>query len=238
MAGLAVVLVLATGLTAFEVLDGASRQSEAAEGSTQGGGLDSPSNDAEGGSARPLADASPPRTESPDSAPPDSARPDNAPPHSAAPDDAAPDSAAPDSAPTTAPGGAGEVTRWLRTLQALDQRRSQVFANADPAGLDSVYVRGSSPWRADQSLLATYRLRGLRVEGLRLDISGLDIQQRATRTPDKSAVVLRVVDRLVAGAVVDRTGRRTPLPPGRAATRLVTLTAEEAGWRISGVVAV
>jgi hypothetical protein len=112
-----------------------------------------------------------------------------------------------------------------------------VFAKVDPAGLDLVYVRGSSPWRSDRALLASYRARGLRIEGLRLQISSLQIQRQVPGTPGSTTVVLRVADRLVAGAAVDMSGRRIPLPPGRPMIRLVTLTGKETDWRISNVVA-
>jgi hypothetical protein len=126
-----------------------------------------------------------------------------------------------------------EAGRWLRILQALDVRRSQAFSSLDPAGLDAIYVPGSSPWRADRSLLASYRDRWVRIDGLRLRIDQLAVER-----PGVGTVVLRVVDRLVAGTAVDKAGRRTPLPAGTSTTRRITLTGEGDAWRISGIVAV
>jgi hypothetical protein len=116
-------------------------------------------------------------------------------------------------------------------LQALDFQRSQAFSRLDPAGLDAIYVPGSSPWRADRSLLASYRDRQVRIDGLRMQIEKLAVER-----PGAGTVVLRVVDRLIAGAAVDHAGRRTPLPAGTPTARLITLTGRGDAWRISGIV--
>lgn len=128
------------------------------------------------------------------------------------------------------PGKGEESGRWLETLQALDVRRSQAFWTLDTAGLDAVYVTGSSPWLSDRSLIADYKARQLRIDGLRLQIESLVIEQ-----PGAGTVVLRVVDRLVSGVLVDRTGRRTPLPTATATTRRITLTGGGTSWRITAV---
>jgi hypothetical protein len=118
----------------------------------------------------------------------------------------------------------------LGTLQALDVQRSQAFSTLDPAGLDAIYVPGSSPWQADRSLLASYRDRQVRIDGLKMQIDKLAVER-----PGPGTVVLRVVDRLIAGAAVDNAGRRTPLPAGTPTARLITLTGKGDAWRISGI---
>ncbi|MDX6280309.1 MAG: eukaryotic-like serine/threonine-protein kinase, partial [Kribbellaceae bacterium] len=120
--------------------------------------------------------------------------------------------------------------KWLETLQALDVRRSRAFATLDPTVLNSVYVPGSSPWSADRELLSSYRKQQLRIEGLRLQIQSVTVE-----TPGTTTVVLRVVDRFVAGAAVTPTGQRTTFPPGKPTTRRVTLTAAAKSWRISAI---
>jgi hypothetical protein len=116
-------------------------------------------------------------------------------------------------------------------LRALDVQRSLAFSTLDPDGLDAIYVPGSSPWRADRSLLASYRDRQVRIAGLKMQIDKVAVERPGTGT-----VVLRVVDRLIAGAAVDNAGRRTPLPAGTPTARLITLTGKGGAWRISGIV--
>lgn len=136
--------------------------------------------------------------------------------------------------PTTS---AADALPWIRTLQALDAQRSQAFWTLDLGALDKVYVPGSSPWKADRALLASYRNQKLRVQGLRITIQSTTV---TTRTP--TTVTLRTTDHLTAGDFVDQTGTRTPLPPGPPTTRLITLTTrtphEKPGsqtWRISTI---
>lgn len=131
---------------------------------------------------------------------------------------------------TVSAASEGDAMRWLETLQALDVQRSRAFAGLDAAGLDAIYVPGSPPWRADRSLLASYRDQALQVVGLRLEIDQLEVERSGTRT-----VVLRVVDRLTGGTVVDSAGRRTDLPAGRPTARRITLAGEGDAWRISGI---
>lgn len=137
-------------------------------------------------------------------------------------------------APTSGPAGEMERARaaagWSRTLRGLDVRRSRAFAAGDPGGLDRVYVPGSAPWASDRALLASYRARGLKVVGLEIRVDRLVVDRAAP-----ARVVLRVVDRLVAGAAVDQAGRRTALPPGRPSERLITLNGSGGGWRIVAV---
>jgi hypothetical protein len=137
----------------------------------------------------------------------------------------------PDGSPTIPPATtAAEEGRWLGTLQALDVQRSQAFSTLDPTGLDAIYVPGSSPWQTDRSLLASYRDRQVRIDGLKMQIDKLAVER-----PGSGTVVLRVVDRLIAGAAVDNAGRRTPLPAGTPTARLITLTGKGDAWRISGI---
>jgi hypothetical protein len=115
-------------------------------------------------------------------------------------------------------------------LQDLDVRRSRAFATLDPTVLNSVYVPGSSPWSADRELLSSYRKQQLRIEGLRMQIQSVTVE-----TPGTTTVVLRVVDRFVAGVAINPTGQRTTFPPGKPTTRRVTLTAAAKSWRISAI---
>jgi hypothetical protein len=135
--------------------------------------------------------------------------------------------------PTT-PEQSGRLSaaEWTRTLQALDTQRAQAFWTLDLALLDIVYVPGSKPWVADRALLAEYRRQQLRVQGLRIRIASTTVEHRSVHS-----MTLRTVDHLVGGEVIDRTGHKTPLPPGSPATRFITLTNTRAapGWRIAAI---
>jgi hypothetical protein len=125
--------------------------------------------------------------------------------------------------------GAADVGRWREVLAVLDARRSRAYARGRPELLRGVYTRRSVVLRRDRALLRRYRDRGLRVVGLHLDVVDLAVQsQRRART------VLRVRDRVAAGAVVGTPARRT-LPADPVDTRVVTLRRDPGGWRISGV---
>jgi hypothetical protein len=117
-------------------------------------------------------------------------------------------------------------------LQALDVRRSHAFATLDPTELNAVYLPGSTPWSADRDLLASYRKQQLHIEGLRLQIHSVTVESTDTTT-----VVLRIVDRLIAGTAVTPSGQRTTFPPGKPTTRRVTLTTTTSAntWRISEI---
>ncbi|WP_241995318.1 hypothetical protein [Kribbella antiqua] len=132
------------------------------------------------------------------------------------------------------PGGEGSagVEEWVRTLQALDAQRAQAFWTLDVGVLDRIYVPGSAPWSADRELVAAYRRQQVRVHGLRIRIETTTIERRTA-----SSITLRTVDHLVGGEVVDRNGNRTPLPPGTATTRLITLstTPSTPSWRITTI---
>ncbi|QNE21991.1 protein kinase [Kribbella qitaiheensis] len=138
--------------------------------------------------------------------------------------------ALPSAAVSTAPG-ADWPTPWLDVLRALDRQRSSAFNSGSDTGLDSVYVRGSVPWKADKSLLATYRTQHLRIENLTIEIRSLLIESEET-----DRAVLQVVDRLTSGAAVDQAGRRTTFPPGKPTSRRITLQTTTPGtWRITQI---
>ncbi|WP_238157936.1 hypothetical protein [Kribbella voronezhensis] len=116
-------------------------------------------------------------------------------------------------------------------MRALDRKRSTVFQTGDVGGLDAIYVPGSVPWKADKNLLASYRTQRLRIEGLTMEIRSLVIESE-----EADRAVLKVVDRLVAGAAVDPAGRRTTFPRGRPVARRIVLQARMTGaWRISEI---
>jgi hypothetical protein len=125
-----------------------------------------------------------------------------------------------------------EAAEWARTLEALDAQRAQAFWTLDVRALDAIYLPGSAPWSADRALLTAYRKQHIRVRGLRMHISTATVERRTATT-----ITLRTVDHLTGGELVDRTGTKTPLPPGTPTTRLITLTTTPTTptWRITTI---
>lgn len=134
--------------------------------------------------------------------------------------------------PESSSAASADPVAWTRTLQALDAQRAQAFWTLDLGALDRIYVPGSSPWRADHALLSSYREQQIRVEGLRVQIDNSTI---ARRTP--TTITLKTTDHLAAGQAVDRSGTKTPLPPGSPTTKLITLTTSPTTktWRITAI---
>ena len=123
-------------------------------------------------------------------------------------------------------------------LRAWDGRRAEAFAAGDLAALGRLYVPGSRAGTADRALLRGYLDRGLRVEGMRVQVLALDVLARRP-----GSLRLRVTDRLVGAVAVGESGR-VALPRDEASTRVVVLrrlaaTARPDGapglWRVASV---
>ena len=192
--GVAALIVLGVGLATVGVLG------QAATGSTTTAGTPQSSS-----ATRPVATSSP--SPSPQKTNPS---PQDPSPSARSAESASPGPVTTSGKPGEPPGkstrAAEDSKRWLQTLQSLDRRRSQAFSTLNPADLDAIYVPGSPPWSSDRSLLASYRKQQVRVEGLRMQIETLIVEH-----PGDETVVLRIVDRLIAGAAVTRSGDRTAL---------------------------
>lgn len=122
----------------------------------------------------------------------------------------------------------GDV-RAAEVLAGWDRRRAQVWATGGRAALAALYVRGSEAGRRDVDMLASWRARGLRVEGLRTQVLALRLVDQG---PGRLEV--EVVDRVVAGTAVGP-GVRRPLPRDAPSARRVVLRDGPAGWRVAGV---
>ncbi len=130
--------------------------------------------------------------------------------------------------------GVGAGDGWRAVLATLDRRRAAAYDAADPELLARVYVRGSPALRRDRHLLTRYRERGLRVRGLRMDVSSLRVRRaRGDR------VVLVVRERLAGGTVTGPRSHR-PLPGDDADRRVLVLRrvddrGDHRNWRIAAV---
>lgn len=118
-------------------------------------------------------------------------------------------------------------------LRSWDAQRSAAYAAGSVPMLRDLYVTGSRAGRSDVRLLRRWTGRGLRVEGMRTQVLGMQV---LTRGDDR--LVLRVTDRLVAATAVGAAGT-TPLPRDRADTRVLTLRrGSDGAWRVAAVRAV
>jgi hypothetical protein len=133
-------------------------------------------------------------------------------------------------APAAAASAAEPMTDWVGLLARLDTDRSRAFSAGSVAGLRAVYSDESAPLRADTLLLQHYTDRGLRVDGLRMEVRDLRLMEY-----DSVEAVLRVRDRIGSGRVVGARGREFALPPDAWTTHRITLRLTPAGWRISAI---
>jgi hypothetical protein len=103
-------------------------------------------------------------------------------------------------------------------LREWDRARARAFALGDPAALQRLYTPGSRAGTADVRTLRRYVSRGLRVEGMHMQLLAIDVLEHG---PDR--IQLRVTDRLADGAMAISATSRLPLPGDAASTRVVKL---------------
>lgn len=106
-------------------------------------------------------------------------------------------------------------------LHAWDERRAEAWAAGDVARLRSLYAVGSPTGRADAAMLRAWEDRGLRVEGMEMQLLSVQVRRR---TPD--VLVLDVVDRLVGPAL---------LPSDLPTRHVVTMRVVAGEWRVVAV---
>lgn len=117
-------------------------------------------------------------------------------------------------------------------LRDWDRARAGAYARGDVAALRALYRPGSRAGTADVRLLRSFLDRGLRVEGMRMQLLEVRVLARSPRR-----LRLRVTDRLVGASAVSATARR-PLPGDLASTRVLELARSSAGsWLMVEVTA-
>jgi hypothetical protein len=119
------------------------------------------------------------------------------------------------------------VVLALGPLHAWDDRRAVAWATGDPHRLQALYAPGSPAGRADVAMLQAWHRRGLRVEGMQMQVLDVEVRRASATRLD-----LVVTDRLV-GAVGVGPGVRLPLPRDGATTRRVVLVRDEGVWRVA-----
>src|SRR4051812_18448306 len=122
--------------------------------------------------------------------------------------------------------------RALSVLHDWDRRRAAAWAAGDVAALRALYLPSSSAAHADVGLLRRYLSRGLRVEGMRMQVLRARV---LASTP--TVVEVEVTDRLAAGVAVrvddPRVARR--LPADGASTHVVRLRRLQGRWLVARV---
>jgi hypothetical protein len=130
-----------------------------------------------------------------------------------------------------APRSAGPVAavQALEVLRDWDAARSRAWGQGNGARLRGLYVAGSTAGRRDVAMLGRWADRGLRVQGMSMQVLGVRLEVRKPRR-----IVLVVTDRLVAAYALGR-GRRYPLPRDNASTRRLEFRRVDGRWLLASV---
>lgn len=120
-------------------------------------------------------------------------------------------------------------TPAVDVLRAWDTSRAQAYAAGDAAALSSLYVAGSTAGTTDVRLLRSYAGRGLRVEGMSMQILAVVVLARS-----RGRWRLQVTDRLF-GAVAVSERARAVLPRDQASSHVVTMLLRAGVWKVASV---
>lgn len=123
--------------------------------------------------------------------------------------------------------GSVSVTRAVSSLAILrdwDRSRAAAWAEGDARALARLYVDGSEAGARDVAMLRAWRDRGLRVEGMSMQVLAVELRARTARR-----LVLVVTDRLV-GAQAVGPGDRRALPRDDPTTRRLVFRAVNGSW--------
>jgi hypothetical protein len=132
-------------------------------------------------------------------------------------------------APATPAAPAAPAVDAPAVLHDWDARRSAAWAAGDPAQLRALYVRGSPTGRVDAAMLRAWRERGLRVQGMHMQLLRVVVRRASGARLD-----LVVTDRLAGGVAVGD-GVRLPLPRDGVSTRRIVLVRAAGEWRVAAV---
>ena len=118
------------------------------------------------------------------------------------------------------------AVRAAGVLRAWDRRRAAAWEAGDPGALARLYVAGSDTGACDVRALSRWHDRGLRVIGLRQQVSAVAVVDGSP-----GHLVVRVTDRTIGGVVVG--GRhRIGLPDSVWLTHRVVLQRRGGAWRV------
>jgi hypothetical protein len=118
------------------------------------------------------------------------------------------------------------AVRALGVLQTWDRRWAAAWEAGHPGALAKLYVAGSGTGARDVGALSRWHDRGLRVTGLRQQVSAVAVLDRSP-----GRLVVRVTDRTIGGVVVG--GRhRVGLPDSAWMRHRVVLRSRGGTWRV------
>jgi hypothetical protein len=122
---------------------------------------------------------------------------------------------------------------WREILNGLDAARAEAFGLGDAARLLAVYVNPSRPLERDRAVLLDLAASGTRAVGLRMVIDEVAVVRSSA-----DEALLRVIDWMPGHRLVRSDGSVVEERPGRgSAAWLVTVRAEDSGWRIAAITA-
>jgi len=123
------------------------------------------------------------------------------------------------------------VAPEVDVLRSWDLRRASAYSRGDVASLRALYVDGARAADADARMLREYTRRGLRLEGMQMQILAVEVLARRT-----GLWRLRVTDRLVGAVAIGPSGHNR-LPRDQASTNVVTLVRSPSDdeWRVASV---
>lgn len=119
----------------------------------------------------------------------------------------------------------------LAVLREWDRARAAAWAAGDPGALRRLYTRDSAAGRADVGMLRRWAARGLRVEGMAMQVLAVELHRRTDRR-----LVLVVTDRLVGAEAVGPDRQRRVLPRDSASRRRLDFRRVGGEWRLASVV--
>ena len=134
-------------------------------------------------------------------------------------------------APAARDIGVVDAVGSLAVLRDWDRARAAAWEDGDPAALRDLYARGSAAGRADVAMLRRWTDRGLRVEGMSMQVLAVELRLRTDRR-----LVLVVTDRLVGAVAVGAAGRRADLPRDGATRRRLEFRRAGADWLLASAV--
>jgi len=131
-------------------------------------------------------------------------------------------------APTAS--GPGTEVRALRVLHDWDVRRAAAWASGDTDALAALYTNGSTAGAGDVALLRRYRLRGLVVRDL-----GMQVLRARVMVDRPRLVELEVSERLSSAVAFEASVGSRALPRDRATTHRLVLRRVDGTWRMARV---